>query len=137
VHEFPTGSKHTLNEFEISLPNRPSAPPSHSELKHCSPQKRGVDHPAQDPNCDGQVLGATHAFGLIALAIASGSADSAAASMAGVGGITASLLGAAISSTASACPWSGLPGCATVHAPTAHTIINLSALRTIQILPYR
>jgi hypothetical protein len=106
VHEVPAALKHTRNEFEIALPNRPSAPPSHSVLKHCSPQKLGVDHAAQDPNCDGHVLGATHAKGLMARAIASGSPDSAAASMAGVGGITASLLGAAISSTASPCPWS-------------------------------
>jgi hypothetical protein len=73
------------------------------------------------------VVAATQDLGLIASSTAAGSPDSAA----GIG-ITSSVLDAAISPTASPCNGSWLPDGATVHAPSAHTSINHSALRIIQ-----
>lgn len=100
VHEFPSLSKHTLNAFENRVP-RTFSPPGHSAFRQVSPHWLKLDHPAHDPYCAGHVVGAMHPAGIAALAIASGSPERAAASMAGVGRITASVAGGMLSSTAS------------------------------------
>lgn len=98
VHELRAESKHTLNEFEIKVP-RIFSPPGHNTFRHVSEHWLKLDHDVQAPN-PGQVVGATHELGLTASAIASGSPDSAAASMAGVGS-TASVLREMFSSAVS------------------------------------
>jgi hypothetical protein len=123
---FPEASKHTRNEFSMRRSSLPSAPPAQSWLVQVESQMVGLDQlPQENP---GHVVGAMQDLGLIALP--SGSTDSAA----GVCGITASALDATLSSTASPCNCSGLTDGATVHAPTAHTSINRSALRIMVTL---
>jgi hypothetical protein len=126
LHAVPFSNVQSRNEFENPRPSTPSAPPWHSWGRHCSSHSNAADQLPQDLG-SGHVVFAMQDLGLIASSTPAGSPDSAA----GIG-IISSVLGAAISPAASPCNGSWPPDGATVHAPTAHTSINRSALRIIQ-----
>jgi len=100
-------SKHTRNALYVCVPRGSGGSPSHCQtgrqMQYVAPQvslhSAGVDHAVHDANCDGQVVAAWHVPAVAAAAsrIASGSLLSAAASIAGVGAITARAMVAVVS----------------------------------------